>query len=424
MEYPHPDPGYPLYLEAEKQIGRYLVRQWHHPLVNWGMLTISVDDEILVQVECEMLTVRHAGQDITGEGHPDVVVEAWWRGSSYTSNSFKIYDLGPTLTQVLDTPFVSTDVSFYVPCPWDGRFSDLDGDGSAEFIGCDDAPEFQSFSPSSTNPYAENRNLVILAVLDYQPGQGYVPAGHRFPELYAGNIAMYTDRAVQEALGLPNAEASSYHRALVALTMNYLYSGQPAKAWDEFDRLYHGADKLILWSQINHVASDSPFYRPSGAFPDVPVPDYYSVQLLPGCESAFDCPEGSDQGKPTCTPEEFLGEQFARFWGGGVVILQEGQAAADPTVPVRSKSWFEQEMKNPGLLLPGEYLLVSPPGDAAGCRLDIVRIDDEAVQGYIEFDLSGGFPGMVRRVNLDGKPAASCRLRGDLTWELVPPPHE
>ena len=418
-EYPVGHPGHFPYLVAQKQVGRYSVGEWQFPWTGSGVLTISADDEILVKVESFRLRVRHAGRDITGEGHPDVVIDTWSAGS-YVSWSTKVYDLGPTLTQVLDAPDVLTDPTFYVPCPWDGRFSDLDGDGSPEFITCDDAPESEYWSASSTNPYAENRNLVILAVLDYQPGQGYMPAGHRFPELYTANIDRYTGQAEQEALGLPDAEASSYHRALVALTMNYLYSGQPAKAWAEFDRLYNGADKVFLWSWIVRVATDSPFYLPAGAFPDVPVPDYYSVRLHPGCASSLDCPDDPDQGKPTCTPEEWLSQQFARMGAGRVVILREGQKATDPAAPERSLAWLEGELRDAGLLLDGEVVWVSRPDDGTRCRVDIVRLEDDVVQGVIELDQSGGFPGTIRRVGLDGKPVASWRLRGDLTWEEVP----
>jgi hypothetical protein len=408
----------PYFLVAQKQIGRYFVREWEASCQGWGIATFSTASEILAQIEFFRGGVRHAGRDITGEGHPDVVVGTTDVGASMMHTSVKVYDLGPTVTQVMDTPFVSSDPVYYVPCPWYGEFADLDSDGSAEFATCDDAPRYGYYSSSDINPYAEHRQMEVTAVLAYEPGHGYVPASPRFANLYAGYIDMYTRQAEEQAARESRDETHTRIDPLLELTLNYLYSGQPAKAWAELDRLHHGPDKVFLWSTILRIASDSPFYTPAGSFPDVPVPDYYALQLAEGCGPDSDCPTTVEEGQPTCTPREFLTGLFARSVGWPVFIVEEGQRAGDPAFSVRTISWLEDELAQLGVLSWKETLEVSR-SEGTPCRLDIVR--DGKLRGHIELDMSGGFPGEVRRVDRKGRQRASWRLRGDLTWEEVPP---
>jgi hypothetical protein len=411
-------PAYPFYLVGQKQIGRYYVREWEQPIMEWGIVTISTDSEILAQIEFPRLSVRHAGRDITGDGHPDVVVSIWNPAVSMIGTSAKVYDLGSTLTQVLDIPVIWSDPTYYLPCPCPGVFADLDGDGSAEYITCDDAPSHGYYSVSSNNPYAEHRQLQAMAVLDYEPGQGYVPASPRFAYLYAGRIDMYTRQVEEEAGQQARGEADIFNDPVVALTLSYLYSGQPTKAWIELDRLYHGPHKVFLWSEILHAVSSSPFYTPAGPFPDVPVPDYYALQLSPECESHFDCPSTAEEQQPTCEPVDWLADQLAQMWECPVSLLHEGQEAGDPAAPQRSIAWLRDELGRLGLLAPGEMLEVSL-SDGNACRLDIVHAHNPL--GFVQLDMSEGFPGEVRRVDLEGNESTSWRLRGDLTWEPVPP---
>ena len=411
--------AHPFYLIGQKQIGRYYVREWRQPIMGWGMVTISTGSEILAQIESLQLSVDHAGRDITGEGNPDVVVSMWIPAASMIGTSVKVYDLGSTLTQVLDIPVVWSDPTHDLPCPWPGVFADLDGDGSAEYITCDDAPSHGYYSTSSHNPYAEHRRLLAMAVLAYEPGQGYVPAGPRFAHLYAGHIDMYTRQVEEQAGRQARGEAGTYNDPIVALMLSYLYSGQPANAWTELDRLYHGPDKVLLWSEVLHLVSTSPFYAPGAPFPDVAVPDYYALQLSPDCESYVGCPSTLEEQHPTCEPVDWLAESFAQTSGFPVSFLQEEQEAGGPAAPQRSIAWLKEELRRLGLLGPGEVLEVSLSGGGA-CRLDILHADEHTLLGLVELDMSGGFPGEVRRVDLEGNEGTSWRLRGDLTWEAVP----
>jgi hypothetical protein len=414
------DPAQPFYLVGQKQIDRYCVREWMQPIMGWGIVTISTGSEVVAQIEALRLSVDNAGRDITGEGHPDVVVRMWTPAESMIGASTKVYDLGATLTQVLDVPIIWSDPTHDLPCPWFGLFADLDGDGSAEYITCDDAPSHGYYSASSHNPYAEHRRLLAMAVLDYEPGQGYVPAGPRFAHLYAGHIETYTRQVEEQAGRLARGEAGNMNDPVVALLLSYLYSGQPANAWTELDRLYDGPDKVLLWSEVLHLVSSSPFYMPGAPFPAVPVPDYYALQLTPECESYLGCPSTLEEQQPTCEPVDWLAERFAQMWGFPVSFLQEGQEAGDPAAPQRSIAWLKEELRRLGLLGPSEVLEVSL-SEGGGCRLNILHADEHTLLGLVQLDMSGGFPGGVYRVDLEGKESTPWRLRGDLTWEAVPP---
>jgi hypothetical protein len=200
--------------------------------------------------------------------------------------------------------------------------------------------------------------------------------------------------------------------------MNYLYSGQPAHAWAELDRLYQGPYKVFLWSEIVRIASDSPFYTPAGSFPDLPVPDYYALQLGPGCVPDPHCASTAQEGRPTCQPVEWQEDRFSCARECAISFLQKGQAAGDPSVARRGIFWFEIQLSQLGVLSWEERLKVSR-SEGGPCRIDIIL--EDTLRGHIELDTSGRFPGEVRRVNRKGRERASWRLRGDLTWEEVPP---
>ena len=415
---------YAYYLVGQALIGRYAIRQWQDPRLGSGIFTISVGEEVLARAECHRLEVRHAGQDITGEGHPDVVVDLRYGGESYISTSTQVYDLGPVLTKVLDSPIVATDPTYEVPCPPAGVFSDLDGDGSAEFVTCDDAPRWGYYGAANINPYAEHRRLVVMAILQYQPGHGYGPAGPRFSWAYGPNIASYTAKAEEQAAQDPAGGSGYSPVALVALAFNDLYSGQPGKAWTDLDRLHDGPDTVLVWSEILRQASDRPFYVAGGSLPDVPVPDYYSLALRLGCETRRDCSGAPAAGQPTCEPVDWLAEQFLLGQSAPIGLLEEGQRPCDAGVAVRSLAWLEYQLTRAGNLESGEYLRVSSAGCTDTCGVVVYRREgagDEITVGYLNLDAAGEFPGDIVRVDVEGSESGRWRLRGDLTWEAVLP---
>jgi hypothetical protein len=387
-------------LLGEMQVGSYTVRRWQGTRMLGQIVTISEGDQIAVQVEETFLLVRMAGQDITGEGNPDVVVSSW---SPNPLGAYKtaVYDLGPAVSQVLDvSPITCGDFLLGDACPCGGMFQDLDRDGVPEVIACDEAFHFRWTIPAEVYPCAPQQ----LVVLQYDRERGYVAASHRFPELYEARLGWLRGEA-NKAQREPQSPGEGPPCAVMALVLNYLYTGQPARAWAELDRRYDAPDKALWWVDTLHTLADSEYYEPAGSFPDVPLPDYYMLQLTTDCESPR--------------------------WPIGV--LQEGQEICDADVTQWDKWWLARRLDEVGLLSREEGLLTPDEGRhscgvdcEAGCGLAIYRYGDYGDTGAwctwlgaIHLDTAGGFPGEVYRVDPDGGESTHWRLRGDLSWESV-----
>ena len=94
-------------IDQERQIGEYVVRLWRNTASEGigydNIATISGGGQPEVRVEFAAELGQETGTDLTGEGHPDVVVEVF-TGGAHCCLSTIVYDLGPTLTKVLETP--------------------------------------------------------------------------------------------------------------------------------------------------------------------------------------------------------------------------------------------------------------------------------------------------------------------------------
>jgi len=368
-----PDPAY--VLQEERFIGPYAIRVWRNPASDPFMfdniLTISGAGQPQVRVESFSGLGGETGRDITGDGHPDVVINVF-TGGAHCCFSTIVYDLGPTLTKVLETPLSNCD----------GHFQDLDGDGILEFITCDDlfAYEYCCFAGSPA----------VKVVLQYEPGRGYVPASPRFPQLYADDIARDLKTAEKATPGGMCEWDNDTKCAVLPLILDYLYSGQTDKAWAALDRFYTYPDATVFRAEIEQAVSNSPLFVPGDSSTTSNAPPYYMLQLLTNC--------GPDW--------QYVG------------LLTEGQAACAPEVPHRDIFWLSARLREIGLLAEGEELRLTPEGCTTDCRLDVVRHEDGARLGSIRLDTTMGYPGEVYRVN--GVESAHWRLRGDLTWEQVP----
>ena len=367
-------PGY--VVEEERLIGGYTVRLWRNTAEDaWGfdnIATISTGERTLVQVQLVWGLGDLTGSDITGEGHPDVIVETY-TGGAHCCFSTLVYDLGPTLTQVLETPESNCG----------GRFEDLDGDSVYEFVTCDDLFAYV-YCPYASSPAVE-------AILQYEPGSGYVPASPRFAHLYAEAVSTHTRMAEAAVPGELGEWDGTTKCAVLPLVLDYLYMGRADQAWTAFSRLYTGPDSPLFWAEVVQAVSDSPLYVPAGSLPPVSLPSYYMLQLLTNCGPEW----------------QYVG------------MLTEGQSACDPTVPHRDIYWLDAQLREIGLLNEGERLELTPEGCTTNCRLDVLRREDDARLGSIRLDTTVGFPGAVYRVN--GVESTRWRLRGDLTWEPALP---
>ncbi|MCP4541647.1 MAG: hypothetical protein GY832_31325 [Chloroflexi bacterium] len=361
-------------VKEERLIGTYTVQLWRNTADDaWGydnIVTISADDQILAQIEMVWGFGALTGDDITGEGNPDVIIETF-TGGAHCCFSTIVYDLGSTLTQVLKTRESNCG----------GGFEDLDGDAILEFVTCDDLFAYV-YCPYAASP-------TVQAVLQYDPAQGYVPVSSSFPHLYTEAIAQHTEmarNAVPEELGEWDQTTKC---AVLPLILDYLYSGQTDQAWTKLNELYHHSDTLLFWAEVMQAASASSLYTTVGSSPDVPLPSYYMLQMLTNC--------GPDW----------------RYVG----LLEEGAPDCDPDTLRRDIYWLEPRLREIDLVKQGERLELVPEGCTTNCRLDVIRYSDEARVGSIRLDTSMGFPGEVYRAN--GVESARWRLRGDLTWEQV-----
>jgi hypothetical protein len=363
-------------VEDEQVIGAYGVTLWRNTSPDsWSydnIVTISVGEEMLVRTESVFGLEEHTGYDITGEGHPDVVIERF-TGGAHCCFSVIVYDLGPTLTKVLETQESNCG----------GRFEDLDGDSVLEFVTCDDLFAY-AYCPYASSP-------MVQVILQYEPGRGYVPASPRFAPLYAEITAEHAELAAMTAAGELGEWDGTTKCAVLPVMLDYLYTGQPDRAWAEFSHLYTYPDALLFWTEVVQGVSESALYVSDGSSPSIALPSYYMLQLLTSC--------GPDW--------QYVG------------LLGEGQIPCDPGVPQRDITWLEAQLHAIGMLAVDEGLNLAPDGCTVECRLDVVQHSDGARVGSIRLDTTVGFPGEVYRVN--GKEGAHWRLRGDLVWERISP---
>lgn len=372
-----PVPIPPEYVVGEERIiGRYAVQLWSNDAEDdWSfdnIVTISADGQMLVQLESVTGLGELTGTDITGEGHPDVIIEMY-TGGAHCCFSTVVYDLGPALTEVLHTPDSNCG----------GEFRDLDGDSVLEFITCDDLFAY-AYCPYASSPS-------VQVILRYEPNQGYVPDSPRFADLYDEAIATHTEmaeRAVPEELGEWDGTTKC---AVLPLVLDYLYSGRADRARMELERLYQYPDQHLFWAEVVHAVTESPLYVSRGSVPTVSRPSYYMLELLTGCGPEW----------------QYVG------------LLSQGQSACDPQVPHRDIYWLDARLREIGLLGDGEGLEVVPTGCTTDCRLDVVKLSDGTRLGAIRLDTTVGFPGVVYRIN--GAESEHWRLRGDLAWERVSP---
>jgi len=368
-------PGRTYVVKREQKSGDYVIQLWRNTasesFVFDNIVTISTGGQLLVRIENGAELSDLTGTDITGEGHPDAVIERF-TGGAHCCFSTVVYDLGPTLTKVLETPFSNCG----------GSFKDLNGDGVAEFVTCDDLFAYV-YCCYAGSP-------VVQVVLQYDPTRGYVPVSPHFAHMYADPIARHAEMAENAQPDEMCEWDGTTKCGVLPLVLDYLYSGQDDKAWSEFSRLYDYSDAQLLWAEIVQAIANSPLYTPSDVSANASWPPYYMLRLLTDCET---------------DTEQVVG------------VLAEGQSPCDPSVLRRDTYWLETLLRNADLLAEDETLALAPEGCADNCRLDVMRMADGVRRGSVRLDTTMGYPGGVYRVN--GVESEHWRLRGDLTWERV-----
>lgn len=240
-----PEVGY--LLQEERLINGYAIRIWKNPADQ-----LSFDNILLIQaagqtpIRVDMFSALHnlTGNDLNGDGFPDVVVETY-SGGAHCCFGTQVYSLWPdAAVLILKKPETNAG----------GYFEDLDTDGVSEFITYDDSFAYQYC------PYAAG--VSVKAIMAYEPEHNrYLPASPRFLEQYADEISRNKDRALAAPGELGEWDGTNIC-AILPLALDYLYLGQPAKAQSEFASRYSGSDMDTKWTEIMYVVQSSSFYTP------------------------------------------------------------------------------------------------------------------------------------------------------------------
>ena len=245
-----PEDGY--LLEVERIIGDYTIRLWGWQERFFGprgraVVIITGPSATTVEVDWAFQIGPLSGTDITGEGNPDLIVTGY-SGGAHCCFSSTVYDLGPTLTVI--------PVAGGGNCS--GTFEDLDGDGSYEFLTCDDAFAYH-YCCYAGSP-------MVRVILCYERKIGYVPASPRFASLYEPDIVAHTELA-QQATDATMCEWDETSKcAVLPLILDYLYSGRMDQAWEVLERYYSFPDADTFRAEIEAVVRSSPrFMLPEGS---------------------------------------------------------------------------------------------------------------------------------------------------------------
>ncbi len=233
-------------ISTTQQIGSYTIRLWEPrgPVQKWPatkIVTIAAPGQPTEQIEMVWQIDSLTGTDITQEGYPDAIVETY-SGGAHCCFSTRVYQLGPQLKKLLQTPESNCG----------GNFEDLDGDGVYEYSTCDDSFAYRYCS------YADSYK--VRAVLKYDPGAGYYAASNQYPGLFAEDIARTQPMAEGATSGGMYEWDGTSKCSVLPLVLNLLYSGQTEAAWAALDRYYPDADRDDFRAEIGAITRDSPLY--------------------------------------------------------------------------------------------------------------------------------------------------------------------
>jgi len=239
-----PETGY--LMQEERQINGYAIRLWVNPSNQIGfdtILLIEAAGKAPVRVDMVSAINDLTGTDVNGDGYPDVVVETY-SGGAHCCFGTQVFSLRENAALILQKPESNAG----------GAFEDLDSDGISEFVTYDDSFAYQYC------PYAAG--VAVKAVLAYDPAQDfYIPASPRFPEVYSEEIATNENRALAAPGELGEWEGTNIC-AILPLSLDYLFMGQPDRARTEFESRYTGPDVDMKWNEILQVVQSSPLYTP------------------------------------------------------------------------------------------------------------------------------------------------------------------
>jgi hypothetical protein len=234
-------------MQEERFINGYAIRFWKNPDDQLGfesVLLIEAAGQAPMRVD--MVSALHdlTGSDLNADGYPELVVETY-SGGAHCCFGTQVFSLKPGApVLILQKPESNAG----------GYFENLGTDTVSEFITYDDSFAYQYC------PYAAG--VLVKVIMVYDPGQDrYLPASQRFPEQYAEELATHEERA-QAAPGELGEWDGSNLCAVLPLALDYLYMGEPERAYSEFASRYSGQDTNAKWTEILQVVQASVLYTP------------------------------------------------------------------------------------------------------------------------------------------------------------------
>lgn len=108
-------------VEAERRIGEYLIRVLADTAAREKIVDVRQGAHRVFALRAASVRLEHAGEDITGDGVPDLVVQAF-TGGMHCCSQATVLSLGPALRELGTIDGADGDV----------EFTDVDGDGLPE----------------------------------------------------------------------------------------------------------------------------------------------------------------------------------------------------------------------------------------------------------------------------------------------------
>ncbi len=238
------DPSVEYELAESLDYGRFVFEYFTYPdgdLPGGDYVRIMADGERFAIVDYAIGFGDLNGTDLTNDGTPEVIIERF-TGGAHCCSGTEVYSVGDRLENVLSR----------VPAECGGGFNDLDGDGTYEYITCDDVFAY-AYCPYVGSPFPQ-------VVMKYDVDRGYIPASPEFPQVYDESIVRNLESAQVSEPGAYGEFDGSNKCSVLPVVLDYLYSGQDELAWQTFNDIYKGDDIASFPGDILRTVSNSRMY--------------------------------------------------------------------------------------------------------------------------------------------------------------------